>query len=282
MNHPLHTRLIWDIPNKIENSRSGGFHMAADDYLAETISEGSFEAILRFYTWSPPGISLGLHQAENAVNMDICRLFGWDVVSRPTGGRTLLHNNDLSYSVVLKSTDNSITLLRHLYGSIAKALISALSQFGIEATDTQQASVKPLRNSLLHEAKLCAGSCVRGEVTVDGLKISSAAQRVYRKSILQHGSIPIKGEIENIVGIVPIQDDRVAELKTLIKERAAALDKFCIDCPTPTELALSFSSALQEEFNFELNSVQWSKSDLDSIQFRRAQFEKINASRKAS
>ncbi|MBT3232217.1 MAG: lipoate--protein ligase family protein [Calditrichaeota bacterium] len=282
MTPPLNTRLIWDIPEKIENSHWGWFNMAADDFLADSIVDSNFQAILRFYTWSPPGISLGIHQNENAVDINACKRLGWDVVSRPTGGRTLLHDNDLSYSIILMSGGSSISQLRYLYKSVANALITTLSLFGIDGTDSQVATTRNLRNLAVQQAKLCASSCVRGEVTVNGVKISSAAQRVYRNSILQHGSVPLKGNIANVASVVNLPPDRKDNLKSLLNERAASLERFCEECPTPHDLAKSFAKSLEIEFNLSLSSRPWSNSELSLIHNRRTRFEKFSSAKKAS
>ncbi len=278
----INTRLIWDIPGKIGNSRSGWFHMAADDFLAETIPESDFQAILRFYTWSPPGISLGIHQSENEIDTNVCRRLGWDVVSRPTGGRTLLHDNDLSYSVILRSNESSISQLGILYKSVATALISALSNFDIKATDSLVPSTRSLRNPTVHRAKLCISSCVRGEVTVNGIKISSAAQKIYRNSILQHGSIPLKGDITSVAGVVNVPSEKIGELELFLYNKAASLERFCDLPPSPTDLAISFSNALKKQFNMKLCPAQWSKSELISITNHRGNFDRLSVSRKAS
>src|SRR6266446_9184337 len=88
-------RLLVDAP------AGGAWNMAVDEVLLDGVAAGSTPPTLRFYEWAPPCLSLGYFQAFEVVDVAGCRSLGVDVVRRPTGGRAILHDRELTYSVAL-------------------------------------------------------------------------------------------------------------------------------------------------------------------------------------
>jgi lipoate-protein ligase A len=78
----------------------GPRNMAVDEAILEAVAAGESPPTLRFYAWQPPCVSLGYRQPANVVDVERCAAAGWDVVRRPTGGRAILHVDELTYSVV--------------------------------------------------------------------------------------------------------------------------------------------------------------------------------------
>ena len=78
----------------------GPMNMAIDEALLESVGAGRSLPVLRLYRWSPPCISIGY--AQNGADVDHLTLneHGWDWVRRPTGGRAILHTDELTYSVI--------------------------------------------------------------------------------------------------------------------------------------------------------------------------------------
>src|SRR6185295_7261954 len=88
-------RLIYDLPT------TGAANMAADEAVLQAVSAGESMPTLRLYGWSPPCLSLGYGQKTRDVDFERIAANGWDVVRRPTGGRAILHVDELTYSVSL-------------------------------------------------------------------------------------------------------------------------------------------------------------------------------------
>src|SRR5437879_6894081 len=88
-------RLLLDKP------ASGAWNMAVDEVLLDGVAAGTAPPTLRFYEWTPPCLSLGYFQPFEVVDVDGCRALGVEVVRRPTGGRAILHDRELTYSVAL-------------------------------------------------------------------------------------------------------------------------------------------------------------------------------------
>src|SRR5438094_5754355 len=83
---------------------NGAWNMAVDEVLLDGVAAGSAPPTLRFYTWSPACLSLGYFQPFSVVNLEGCRGLGVDVVRRPTGGRAILHDRELTYSLALPAS----------------------------------------------------------------------------------------------------------------------------------------------------------------------------------
>ena len=82
-----------------EGSTSGVYNMALDHVLTQNGYEGN---LLRLYRWNPRTISIGFHQSPSIVDLNKCKSDGLDIVRRPTGGRAILHDNEVTYSLILR------------------------------------------------------------------------------------------------------------------------------------------------------------------------------------
>ena len=137
------------------------------------------EAVLRVYAWSRPTLSFGRHEAVRArfTPVELQRL-GMDAVRRPTGGRVLLHDHEVTYSVTAPA--GASESLRERYRTINALLLQALRRLGVQAEEADA----PHR-----AAPTCFAAPNRGELVVDGRKLVGSAQLCERGAVLQHGSI---------------------------------------------------------------------------------------------
>ena len=167
-------------------AEQGWYNMALDYHLFGLCESGCEDAFLRLYAWKPPALSLGYHEPERIVAAGAAREAGIDVVRRPTGGRVVLHKNDLTYTVVLPAGAPRICGAGDAYQRISECLVEGLGVLGaglsIERGRTRAS---------LEGARPCFASTSRYEVTHEGRKVVGSAQRVGRRSLLQHGSIPV-------------------------------------------------------------------------------------------
>jgi len=172
---------------------SGAFNMAEDEKLLDQAVTEAAGPVLRFYTWDPPAVSLGRFQiVETAVRAEACTRLGIDIVRRVTGGRAVLHNQELTYSVVAR-TDNTLFPPEVLgtYRVIAAGLLKGLGLLGIHAEMVSRST----RHAVLVKKNAKDPSCFSSpswyEILVKGKKIIGSAQRRVPGAFLQHGSILI-------------------------------------------------------------------------------------------
>ena len=169
----------------------GAYNMAADEELLARAQAGEAVPVLRFYGWNPPTVSLGRFQhIESAVNADVCRRHGFDIVRRITGGRAVLHHQELTYSITAR-VDNPLfpSTVLGTYKVIATGLLAGLHNLGISAEMVSRGG----RHAALVEKKVKDPACFSSpswyEILVNGKKIIGSAQRRMRGAFLQHGSI---------------------------------------------------------------------------------------------
>lgn len=168
---------------------SGFQQMAIDEWLLEQHRLGRELPCLRFYTWAPTAISLGYHQRNYPEYWHTLR---WnhqplDVVRRPTGGRAVLHQGDLTYGLVVSGYQGR---RRDIYRHLCQFLIDGWQALGIDlhlGTD----------NHRYQRSANCFGSSTAADLVMDnGYKVIGSAQ-LYRDScILQHGSMRLAPDPE--------------------------------------------------------------------------------------
>lgn len=161
---------------------SGAENMALDEALMDRARQTG-EWVLRVYSWNAPTISLGRNQsARGRYDLDRVRELGLDVVRRPTGGRAILHDREITYSVTAPVRDAGD--LRQSYDRINRLLLSALHSLGVAAT-----VAAPMARSSAPGMAPCFDEPAAGELTVDGRKLAGSAQWRSEDALLQHGSI---------------------------------------------------------------------------------------------
>ncbi len=175
---------------------NGADNMRIDSELLENaVKTQSTEPILRFYGWVPACVSLGRNQTEEHINLNYCKQNNIDVVRRVTGGRGLLHDDEVTYSFVCPTNflDGGESIIKS-YKEISSALMEGLKLLGIEAelgNKKQRSAAFDYCMSLSTGADLCH----------NGQKLIGSAQYRHQNYILQHGSILFsynKAVIENI------------------------------------------------------------------------------------
>jgi len=167
----------------------GQTNMATDSAMARLAGDLPYAATLRVYGWHPPTISLGYHQSLDDLELDQCRRDGIEVVYRPTGGRAVLHSEELTYAVVVGPGSYLFGLdIMTLYERLSHAILDALNRLRISALfDRSQRTPQNFSRGEL--SSLCYASAIQHEIGVDGKKLVGSAQRRFEHAVLQHGSI---------------------------------------------------------------------------------------------
>lgn len=171
----------------------GAVNMAIDEELLAEAASGKVTPVLRFYGWDPPAVSIGRFQKkQTAVHEDTCRSLGVDIVRRITGGRAVLHQNELTYSIICR-TDNGLfpDSVLGTYKVIANGLLAGLSNLGIQAEMVSRSSRHAGLVSRNSKDPACFSSPSWYEIIVNNRKIVGSAQRRMSTAFLQHGSILI-------------------------------------------------------------------------------------------
>jgi lipoate-protein ligase A len=167
---------------------TGKENMSKDLQLALNLNQN--EAIIRFYRWKPYCISLGYNQKLSEINTELTKKDGIDIVHRPTGGRAILHSEELTYAVILPSAFELSP--RQIYKKISQALIRGLILFDKKLSKfIEMEEHQPQFPIMLEQldGAICFASTAKHEIKHRGKKIIGSAQRKLKNSILQHGTI---------------------------------------------------------------------------------------------
>jgi lipoate-protein ligase A len=173
----------------------GADNMALDESLLESVAARRQPPTLRFYQWAPACLSLGHAQPAEDADLDRLHAFGWHIVRRTTGGRAILHLDELTYSVTAPMDHPLLAggvLLS--YRRLSLGLVAGLGLLGVEAdTAPEKAPGEPDRSN-----PVCFEAPSAYEITAGGRKLIGSAQLRRVAGVLQHGSLPLCGDLGRI------------------------------------------------------------------------------------
>lgn len=230
-----------------ESEFSGGArNMAVDSAIARAISAGRQPATLRLYGWQPYCLSLGYGQRARDADTEALRQRGWDLVRRPTGGKAILHGDELTYSLCLP-LDHPLASgdIVESYRRISAGLLRALESLGLSAT------ANPGDESAFSEpaGPVCFVQPSHYEILVGDRKLIGSAQLRRKGVMLQHGAIPISGDLARICDVLNFESagEREAQ-QDRTRQRALTLSQALGRAPSWDEVAaaleIDFAAAL--------------------------------------
>lgn len=179
--------------------------MAVDEALLDSIRQEQSLPCLRLYSWEPPCLTIGYAQPRSDIDQIKLKEFGWDWVRRPTGGRAILHTDELTYSVVVSSSEPRVAGgVLESYQRLSKALLAALCSLGLPA----EAHPIPQAGSNQSNEPVCFEVPSNYEIVVGGKKLIGSAQARRKDVVLQHGTLPLWGDLARITDVLVYPDDQ--------------------------------------------------------------------------
>jgi len=201
----------------------GADNMALDEALLESVSARRQPPTLRLYRWQPACLSLGHAQPADQADGDRLAALGWDLVRRPTGGRAILHIDELTYSITTP-IDHPLVAGGVLgsYRLLSQGLLAGLSALGITAdTAPERALSEPDRSN-----PVCFEVPSAHEITAGGRKLIGSAQLRRVAGVLQHGSLPLQGDLGRIcLGLAYAREADRQAAAGRVRRRAATLEE---------------------------------------------------------
>ncbi|RME66221.1 MAG: lipoate--protein ligase family protein [Caldilineae bacterium] len=211
-------RAIWRLIIE-EEPRSGAANMAIDEAMAAAAAAGDAPPTLRFYRWQPPTVSLGRHQPISEVNRAQIAARGYDLVRRPTGGRAILHTDELTYSVAAPADEPRMRGgVMDVYLRLSNGLLAGLAALGL-AAEKAGADVRAGPDV----SAACFEVPSAYEITAGGRKLMGSAQSRRQGYVLQHGSLPLVGDITRIVDVLALDAAEAEALRAHLAARACTL-----------------------------------------------------------
>lgn len=236
----------------------GAWNMALDESILEHIGRGESEPTLRLYAWDPACLSLGHAQPFADVDMARLKERGWEVVRRVTGGRAILHTDEITYSVIAPNHEARVagTVLES-YNRLAQALLLAVQQLDLPVE--------------LKEGKVEGGSKANPvcfevpstyEITVNGKKLIGSAQARKKEGVLQHGSLPLRGDLARICEALVFESESAREESSRrLLARAATVESALGHTVSWETAAQVFIHAFEAQLGLSLQKGELSASE---------------------
>ncbi|MBP8620790.1 MAG: lipoate--protein ligase family protein [Firmicutes bacterium] len=205
----------------------GKFNMAVDEAIQNAVRRGEVLPTLRFYEWEPACLSLGYFQ-DVGKEVDVASLHeaGVDLVRRPTGGKAVLHDDELTYSVAIPERDLPGTVLE-TYKLLSEAIVNALRSLGVPAEMVSLERGVTARDSRFQQAA-CFSAPSWYEVVAQGKKIVGSAQVRRGGIILQHGSIPFYMDAAQMVKFFKTSSQAHSQrLESMLSRKSAGICQVC-------------------------------------------------------
>jgi len=227
----------------------GSFNM---DYDLELVRNFSGSPVLRVYQWKPYCISLGANQDYNSVNQNKASDDGLDIVKRPTGGRAILHAEELTYSVVYPISDDKSP--KQIYRIINLALKKGLTIYNPLLDKIELEHSQPHFPTFYKDAKstLCFAVSAMNELNYQGKKVVGSAQRKIGNVILQHGSILCGDFHKRIIAYLNLPFEKLEEIKNEIDQTTTELEAILGEEINYRKLSDAIKEGFENHFNVKL------------------------------
>jgi lipoate-protein ligase A len=223
---------------------TAAWNMAVDEAVARCVGGGPCAPTLRLYGWAPPAVSIGYFQRLDAeVDREACRALGIGWVRRPTGGRAVLHQSEVTYAFA--APEGRIAGgVREVHRALGEALLEGLRRLGVDAQWAVPDRVHPARASAA-----CFDATSHGEIAVRGRKLVGSAQTRRWGAVLQHGSIPLRLDRDLHARILrPGPGGDAAALRRALEERATCLGEALGGEPEPEAVAAALAEGFAVRF----------------------------------
>jgi lipoyl(octanoyl) transferase len=206
---------------------SAAANMAIDEAIMTAHAAGEVPPTLRFYGWQPAAVSLGyFQQADSQIDLAVCRSRGIDVVRRLTGGRAVLHDAELTYSIVVREDDPAIPpTITASYCYFSGGLLAGLKTLGLDARMSIPQAAYGQRKKQSASAA-CFDAPSHYEITVGGRKLVGSAQVRKNGVILQHGSVLLRFSAEAVAAVLRLPSPEMRDsLVQMLRCRATSVEE---------------------------------------------------------
>ncbi|MBA9027418.1 MULTISPECIES: lipoate--protein ligase family protein [Bacillaceae] len=244
------------------------FNMALDEALLNWHSNGEIPPVVRFYGWNPATLSIGYFQrAEKEINLEEVKRQGLGFIRRPTGGRAVLHEHELTYSVIVNEEYPDMPKnVTEAYRVISEGILMGFRNLGLDAyfavpsTEKEKAALKEPRSSVCFDAPSWY------ELVVEGRKVAGSAQTRQKGVILQHGSILLDMDDEKLFNLFNFPNERVKErMMKSFKNKAVAINDIHTRKISLDEAKIAFHKGFASGLNCNLEPLILTKDQENEV-----------------
>ncbi len=232
---------------------TGKINMDFDIQLAESCNPD--EVILRFYRWDPYCISLGANQKIEEINIEKSKQDNIDVVYRPTGGRAILHAEELTYSIVYPLDEN--TSFRNIYHEVNLALIKGMINYNSALSLLEMENIQPNFPTVYKEqlSALCFAVPAKSEIKYEGKKLVGSAQKKMKHALLQHGSILCGNYHLRIIEYLNLSHQKISLFKEELSNKTTDLSSILGEEINYLKLTESLIEGFNDHFRADMKLI---------------------------
>ena len=248
--------------------QTASFNMALDEALLNWHGEKKLPPIIRFYEWQPTTLSIGyFQQAKRDINFEALRTQGIDFVRRPTGGRAVLHEHELTYSIIVHENYPNIPVsVTEAYRVLSEGLLIGFRNLGLEAYFSVPDTEEKQRDLKKPKSAVCFDAPSWYELVVEGKKVAGSAQTRQKGVILQHGAILLSLDIEKLLSVFHFSSEEAKhKMREKLPEKAVAIDKLTTKVITIEQCIKAFKDGFERALNIELVPYTLSEEQLHYV-----------------
>lgn len=256
----------WNFINT--GSQDPYYNMAMDEALLNFVSRGEIDPVIRFYNWNPATLSIGYFQRlQKEIDIEKVNEKGFGLVRRQTGGRGVLHDKELTYSVIVpESHPNMPSTITEAYRVISQGLLEGFKNLGFETYFAVPRSKEEREKLKQPRSSVCFDAPSWYELVVEGRKIAGSAQTRQKGVILQHGSILQDIDIDELFDMFIFKNDRLkAKMKEAFVEKAVAINDISETHITLSEMEKAFEEGFKTGLNIEFKPLELSEQQLAEV-----------------
>lgn len=248
---------------------SPSYNMAMDEMLMRWHSTGRIPPVIRFYGWNPATLSIGyFQQSSKEINMLKVKEAGIGFVRRATGGRAVLHEHELTYSVIVSEEHEKIPAnVTEAYRVISEGLLKGFQQLGFDAYFSVPATEEERQKLRDPKSAICFDAPSWYELVVEGRKIAGSAQTRQQGVVLQHGSILLDLDHDKLFALFQYKDEEAkAKMIAGFGNKAVAIHDLSDRRFSVEEVKAAFKTGFEEGLQIQLQNYQLTDEMHDEIQ----------------
>ena len=237
--------------------QDAAYNMALDEALLEWHAEGLIPPVIRFYQWEPAALSIGYFQrVERDIHLPAVKEMGLGFVRRPTGGRAVLHEHELTYSVIVSEDYPDMPkTVTEAYRVISEGILQGFRNLGLQAefsvpeSDSQREALSQPKSAVCFDAPSWY------ELVVEGKKVAGSAQTRQKGVILQHGAILIDLDENKYLNCFSYEsEEKRQKVKERLSQKAVSINKIISKAIEVDQCIPAFKNGFESALNIHLTS----------------------------
>ncbi|MCI2774469.1 lipoate--protein ligase family protein [Staphylococcus petrasii] len=244
------------------------YNMAMDEALLNFVSRGEIDPVIRFYTWNPATLSVGYFQRlTKEIDIDKVKEKGFGLVRRQTGGRGVLHDKELTYSVIVpESHPDMPSTVTEAYRVISEGLLDGFKILGFDAYFAIPRSKEEREKLKQPRSAVCFDAPSWYELVVEGRKIAGSAQTRQKGVILQHGSLLKDVDVDELFDMFIFKNERLKDkMKKAFVDKAVAINDISDRHISIEEMEKAFEEGFKKGLNIDFKPLTLTDAQLAEV-----------------